>query len=545
MTRAHVAWLGLALSLGCEPAAMSGLDAGHDAGARDGGALDAGRDAGPPPPRTQLCVPDAPPPGPYPAPGAFPPNHGPGGPARAFDEAELGVNCAFLDPGEMDVTDHHNLVQMIDGYLLMPWAPEFGRGGLTFFDVSDPCAPRVVGGGYSTTMRETHAIGFSTFGATEGARYAAVNQLGRALAPGRAGIQFWDITDPTAPAAIADLELEGVIYPDAYRRITLSLFWQVPWVYVAGADNGIYIVDARDPERPVALGRHSFEPVLRAGQVQAVGNLLVVTAAEGARTVLLDISDPTDPQPIPGGDFQATDGSGEPRDAYFTTLSGGYVWYARKEGGGGVMVWDVREPTEPRYVGDYRSDGNGGYVFLHEGHAFVGESNFAAIYDVRDPSRITEVRRLSLTGDLDTAVPIGNVVVLSVDDEADPDRGSAVTPWQREPDSTPPAVTWVWPADGASMLAPTSRVGITFGEHVDPGSAWEGSVRLYRADAPSPDEGRVAGIVSTQETIVTFTPRCPLAPDTEYVLEVPAGGVHDTSGNAIATPFRSSFRTSP
>jgi hypothetical protein len=491
---------------------------------------DAGQDAGPPE-RTAFCDPSAPAPGPYPAPDAFPPPHGPGVPARTFAPAEVGVVCAYLDAGELDVSDHHNLLVMYDGYLLMPFAPEFGRGGLAFYDITDPCAPVIVGTGFSESMRESHSIGFSS----HGGRWAVVNEMSLALSVGRGGIEFWDVEDPTAPEAVAQLEVPGFLYPDAYARVTLSVFWQVPYVYVAAADNGVFIVDATDPRAPVLVGQHVFEPVLRAGQIQAIGNMLIVTAAEGARTVLLDISEPEAPQAIPGGDFQVVDGTGEPRDAYFTTASGGYVWYARKESGGGLMVMDVRDPSAPVAAGDFRSDGNGGYVFLHEQYAFVGESSIARVYDVSDLSDIRIVQELDLVGDLDTVVPVGNLAVLSVDDEAEPDRGSAIAPWRAEPDATPPRVTWAWPGDGATGLAATSRFGVTFDEMIDVQSAWEGSVRLYRAGG-TPDEGRVAGVVSAQETIVTFTPYCPLEPG-EYVLEVPVGGVRDVSGNAVAEAF--------
>jgi hypothetical protein len=496
---------------------------------------DAGSDAAPRE-RVSLCDPHAPPPGPYPAPDAFPAPRGPGVPRRTFSEAELGVPCAYLDGGEADVTDHHNLVVMYDGWLLMPFAPEFGRGGFAFFDISDPCSPRLVSTGLSATMRESHSIGFASHA---GGRWAVVNQMRRALTLGAGGIQFWDVSNTLAPAPVADLEVPGFVYPDAYARVTLSVFFQAPYVYVAAADNGVYIVDATDPRHPVLVGQHTFEPVLRAGQVQAIGNLLVVTAAEGARTALLDISVPDSPQPIPGGDFQAVDRSGEPRDAYFTNTGGGFVWYARKESGGGLIVMDIHDPTMPRFAGDYRSDGNGGYVFLFEHYAFVGESRYAAIYDVSDRMNIREVRRLHLVGDLDTLVPIGNLAVLSVDDEAEPNRGSAIAPWRAEPDANPPRVTWLWPPDGARGLEPTSRFGVTFDEPIDVGSAWEGSVRLYRSGM-EPDVGRVAGTVSVQEHIVNFTPLCPLEPGS-YVLEIPAGGVRDYAGNPIAETFRATF----
>ena len=88
-------------------------------------------------------------------------NAGPGGPSKTFTADQLFKNCAYLDGGDEDIVDHHNLVTMYDGYLLMPWAPEFGSGGLSFFDVSDPCAPKRVGHGYSPEMRETHTIPIS------------------------------------------------------------------------------------------------------------------------------------------------------------------------------------------------------------------------------------------------------------------------------------------------------------------------------------------------------------------------------------------------
>ncbi len=520
-----------ALALALLPA----CDAPSDAAPSDAAATD----ATPIDTATPDVVLDAEPPDaaprPYPAPEGWTPNRGPGGPAVAFPEEALYQNCAFLDPPD-DELHHRNLVVMYDGLLLMPWAPEIGlKGGLTFYDISDPCHPTLAGHGTTDLMRESHAIGFSHLNGA----WAVVTHNERLL---EGGVLFWDLSDTRTPTVASALKFEEHLYPDAYARVVLSVAWQVPYVYVAGADNGIYIVDATDPRAPELVGRHVFEPTLRAGQVKAVGNLLVVTAAEGTRTALLDISDPARPQPIPGGDFITRDAEGTPRESYFSNLEGGLVYYARKDGGGGLMVYDVRDPTRPAFVGGLPSDGNGGYVFLHEGFAHTGESNFAGIYDVRDPTAITEVARLDLPGDLDTATPIGNVVVLSVDDKAEDDHGSAVAPWRTEPDRTPPAVTWAWPPAGAVNLPLTSRFGVTFGESVDARSAWAGSVRLYEADR-EPGLGRVEGHVSAQENVVNFWPALPLKPGTRYRLEIPAGGVVDYNGNPVAEPFSATFTT--
>ncbi len=224
----------------------------------------------------------------------------------AFEPGELFQSCAFLDGGPSDA-DHHNLVVMFDGYLMMPWSPEWGGGGITFFDVSDPCNPAAVGSTTSGDMRETHAVGFSQIA---GRWYTATAHVEAGLLNTGGGVMFWDVTNPAQPLSLSTLELPGHLYPDAYARVIQSSFWQGDYLYVGGSDNGLYIVDASDPINPALVAQEAFEPTLRVGQVQVVGNLLIATAAEGPRTVLLDLSIPTEPQPIAGGDFVLEDSDG-------------------------------------------------------------------------------------------------------------------------------------------------------------------------------------------------------------------------------------------
>ena len=483
-------------------------------------------------PDTATTFDAGPPRNPYPEPGAWGPPTGPGAPAINFTEAELYQNCAFITGGVTDTEDHHNLVVMYDGLMLMPWAPEWGlEGGLSFFDISEPCEPKLFSEGLTEVMRETHSIGFSHI---DGA-WAVTNHIDWPAFSG--GIMFWDISDITAPKVVSTLLMPGFGYPDSYARVTMSVFWQAPYVYVAGADNGIYVIDATDPTTPEVVHQHVFEPVMRTGQVQAIGNLLVVTAMEGPRTVLMDISDPAFPQPIPGGDYLARDAAGEPREAYFTNTYGQYIYYARKEQGGGLMIYDISNPEEPTFRSDYVSDGNGGYVFVKEDIAYVGESNFAALYDVSDLDNITEITRLTLEGDLDTITPIGNLAILSVDADGNAGEATTVTPALQAPDISPPQVLWTWPEDGAKNLPLTSRFGLSCNEMVEPKSAWTGSVRLYIKDT-DPALTRVEGHISVQEHIVNFVPAQPLAPGTTYVLEVPAGGLTDYSMNALVDAVR-------
>lgn len=473
---------------------------------------------------------------PYPAPDAWEPNRGPGGPKATFSQEQLYEHCAYLDGGPNDL-DHHNMVAMYDGYLMMPWATEASRGGVAFFDISDPCSPTRISNVEERTLRESHSIGFSS----QGGRWAVLNSLTRIKV---GGVQFWDIADTSAPKLVSTLDLPGFAYPDAYKRVTLSVFWQAPYVYVAGANNGVYIIDASDPTQPKHIATYPFDPVMQAGQIHAVGDLLIVTSAGQSRTVLLDISDPASPQPIPGADFDIKSGDGEALQAYFSNISQGRIYYARKSNGGGLVVYDIQDPSAPTYLADYHSDGNGGYVFVKDNLAFTGESNFAAIYDISDLGNIAEVKRMNLTGDLDTATPIGNVVVLASDDKSDDGKASAIVPYALEPDTTPPKVNWVWPKDGATGLRTTSRVGVTLSEMIDIKSAFEGSVRLYEsAHADEPARGRVFGVVSAQENVVNFWPSAPLKPNTSYTLEIVPGGLIDYNGNAITERFSATFTT--
>ncbi len=464
----------------------------------------------------------------YPAADAMPPLRGPAGPARTFAEDELFVNCARLDGGE-ESYHHHNLVTTYRGHLVLPWSPEFGTGGLSLFDMSDPCNPVKVGQGWHNRMRESHAMGFVHL--REGDPHAG----DYAVVTGTLGIQIWDLSTLETPEVVSYLEIEGIFYPDAYARVVLSVFWQYPWLYVAGADNGVYVVNTENPAAPRVVKQVPLDG-LRAGGVFALGDLMMVTAAEGAQVQLLDIGDPADPQPIPGGRFTLTDRTGASVEAYHANLSGDLAFFARKEGGGGFIAWDISDPSAPVYRSEGYVDGNGGYVYHDEGYVFVGNSSIAHVFDARDLDDVTVLGTGHLTGDLDTITPYGNVAVLSVDDDAEDELASAVMPWRADPDTTPPAVMRIRPGDGATGVAPTARIGVGLTEFVEPSSVFAGSIRLWHADGSAVD-----GWGTGQEAIATFTPKAPLEAGVTYTVEVVAGGLRDLNDNALAETVTTTF----
>jgi hypothetical protein len=469
----------------------------------------------------------------FPDPTDMPELRGGGGPSTTFAAADLLEGCAPLHGSEDKDIKHHNLVVPYRGHLLMPWSPEFGSGGLTLFEMSDPCAPTKWSEGWSQTMRETHAIGLMHL--PEGELVDGRSIAGDyAIVTGVRGIETWDISSAGTLTPLVYLELEDVVYPDSYARVVLSVFWQYPWLYVGAADNGVLVLDVRDPYNPVEVTR--FDPDIRVAAVYAMGDVLFMSSAEGKESVLYDISVPDDPQPIPGGRFYNGDSSGEAKEAYHAGLVGDMALFARKEGGGGFMVYDVSDVTSPTYVSDYKSDGNGGYVYYDEGFVFVGESSIARIYDARDMSNITLYGELHLPGDFDTLTPYGNVAVGSVDEEAEDDIATMVFPWTEAPDTTSPEVLRIRPLDGATGVSPQVRVGVGFNEFIEPTSVFAGSIQLFDSAGNA-----VEGWGSGQETIASYCPKEPLTPGETYTVHVMADGIRDINGNAVSTTVASTF----
>lgn len=465
-------------------------------------------------------------PDPFPDPAAWRDTTGPGGPARTFTEAELFQPCAFLTGGPEDI-DHHNLAVMHDGYLLLPWAPEDGGGGLTLFDFSDPCAPVKVGEAYSPWMRESHTLGIHE---VDGRTYVAVDYL-LDEPDGPGGVGFWEITDPTQPTWVGGLSLPGHAYPDSYLRLTLSVTWQGDYLFASTAALGVFVIDASDPHDPKLLDQITFEGVVPhlVGSFLVWGNTAFAASAGLARTVLVDVSDPLQATALPGGDFVVSDADGSQVPYYFSNLGLHYGLFARSDDGGGPLIYDLTDPTAPTLLGGvHTEDGDGGYIFQHEDRLFVGDSNFGSLYDFTDPAAPTELRRFQLKGDLDTVTPIGNVAIVSVDEKGDAGRSSAVMPWSTAPDRRAPTAGMTSPRDGDRFQALTSRIGVVFDEMIEPKSAFHGSFRVVNSRGEP-----VWGRYNVQENVVNFTPDEPLAPETTYLVRLPEGGLADLSGNAL------------
>jgi hypothetical protein len=251
------------------------------------------------------------------------------------------------------------------------------------------------------------------------------------------------------------------------------------------------------------------------------------------------MTDPLGFEPIAGGDWLAQDSEGGQANYYFANTGGKYALFARKDTGGGPVIYDLSSEGGPQFVGDVnQEDADGGYVFRQNSHLFQGESNFSAIYDFSDPSQPTELHRIELTGDLDTLTPIGNVAIASVDNGAQSGQSTAVVPWTQDPDCTGPSAELTSPSSGALWVDLSSRIGLSFDEMVEPRSVHPGSLRVWTHSGEA-----VSGRFYTQENLVNFVPDSQLLADTTYIVRVPAQGIIDTTGNPTEQSFEFRFST--
>src|SRR5258708_28830480 len=105
-------------------------------------------------------------------------------------------------------------------------------------------------------------------------------------------------------------------------------------------------------------------------------------------------------------------------------------------------------------------------------------------------------------------------------------------------DTTRPSVSSVSPANGASGVAVTSSIVLTFNEAVDPTTVNNGTIPI----SVSGYGGVLAGSYTVNGAVVTFTPLSPLPGSATIQVQVNFNGVADLSGN-LSNSYSSQFTT--
>jgi YVTN family beta-propeller protein len=433
----------------------------------------------------------------------------------------------------------HGRAAMINGYFFVPFfLDKAPGGGFDFYDVSNPRLPKLVKRHFvldpnapnpTWGFREPHAFGHSS--SYGGGRDIMVFQ-------GTDGIEFWDFTDVTNPILISHMKLPGITVSHDYGGVWWVSF-QAPYVYVGGNDQGLYIIEAWDVSKPVLKKRIPTSQLggYNVGSTIAVGNLLVLSsttvsnsgeAAFGGKYTLLDISSPLNPSVI-----RIYSGPTMPH-AYNIMVNGNKVLV----GGVGNFfhMMDITDPADMKVQGPSLDFGSpGGYIEIQDKYALVGFGKKTVKVDISgtSPKLFSSGTWKTTAKDDNFAVPLGNVVFASNDHP----NGSAFIPHDTAMDNTGPSVNMVVPKDGAINQKRTTRIGLTFTDHIDHRTINTTNVKLRRLR----DGATIGGKFSYQNNTINFRPGSQLEYGQTYEIIVKANGLKDWSGNRTPTEFKSRF----
>ena len=482
------------------------------------------------------------------------PNPGPGLGNLTYTNDELFNDISFIDPndggvledGGVTVATHYgyNLAHMVNGYMVTVFAEDGGgvrgdkRGGLQFYDVSDPRNPSIVTTVWDPTgtterMREIHAMCF-----------AEINSQKLMLIPSEKGIQIWNVSDVNNPSRTSLFEfVNGGDYTDT----PWQLMWQHPYVYVAAGGNGLYILDVTDPAVPKLATRASggANPIpngelggFNIGPIWAMGNRLVVTSMETSSGFsVLDIGEPTEPQVL------ASQGS-IPEKYYAPGFDGKYLSFATRQSDAQTALYSIAADgsiTEESHAASPEVPEQL-YTSSQDNFVFLGCQSEIVKLDISDPKAPVIAGRGGLRNvsnpDFGQANPFGNVILIGNDHGS----GAGFMPHQLTPDTVPPAVTSTSPAANELEVSTCSRIGIAFADNVELNTLTTTNIAVAPQVNGSPGT-TISGIYTLQFGIVNFTPTDDLDPNTTYTVTIKANGVTDWAGNALSSDYQFSFRT--
>ena len=156
----------------------------------------------------------------------------------------------------------------------------------------------------------------------------------------------------------------------------------------------------------------------------------------------------------------------------------------------------------------------------------------------------TKVATLTPTAPLSGGTNYTLTVTTGVKDEAGNSLASAFTSVFTTAivDTTPPTVIAVSPVNNATNVATNTTVRVTFSEPMDPTTINTTTISLRNTSTSAVIAATVAYNPATD--VATLTPTGPLSNSTNYTLTVTTG-VKDIAGNAMTSPFTSSFTVVP
>ncbi len=416
-----------------------------------------------------------------------------------------------------------NVSLMIRGYFMTIFAPDSGAspGEIGIYDVSNPRAPvevKHIESSDTNVFREAHSLPVAFI---DGKQYVAIQTI--------KGIQFWDFTDPLTAKKIGNIELPGVNGGD-YENVAWQTSWQGRYLYVSGGNQGIYVIDAAQPQNPQLLTKvpTSATGGFRVGPLFALGDRLVISNMDqGGAYAVLDISIPDQPALL--------DTLGNQPRMYAIAVGGhDRIYTAGRDGN--FLIHSFEDPTEIQLVKNAFVGEDQLYAAVQDHFVFLGRQNNVVKVDVTNEQNPVVVGQGTLNRDHPDhgqVTPFGNLIFIGNDHGT----GSAFFCHQLGPDTTPLTVQATYPKDNATGVAPTGRISVLFSDYVDTETLAGDMVVVRKAGGEALD-----GIFTYAFNTLSFGPNEELEADTTYEV-VLSGGLKDVMGNALAKEHVVRFST--
>jgi hypothetical protein len=171
---------------------------------------------------------------------------------------------------------------------------------------------------------------------------------------GHAGTRIYDITEPSAPVFVGDIDF--TFSPQFLTAAGTTLYVGRRNI---GDHEDLYIIDVRDGSKPLILST-SRAPELPY-EIRVVGTLAYIADGDGG-LLIMDVSDPTDPIVLSR--------LRTPRCAASVWVDGELAYVADQEENAGLQVVDVSDPTAPFTIGYFQVDRANDLQLIH-GHLLV------------------------------------------------------------------------------------------------------------------------------------------------------------------------------
>ncbi|MDP8207622.1 MAG: T9SS type A sorting domain-containing protein [Candidatus Electryonea clarkiae] len=225
-----------------------------------------------------------------------------------------------------------------------------GKNGITIIDISDPPNFEVI---RNLHFSNIHAISIENDILVMGIR--------------NDGVRLFNISEPdsfTALSTITGDDPAAILLDDGYLYMIM--------------DHSFWIYDISNPEDPEFV---SLIDRMWSNRFDKQGDLL--TLADGDGLIILDVSDPSDPQ------IYANLSTEREELRYFcANLSGNHLYTG---GFGGMRIYDIEDPGEPLFLGQHYFDGYTFNLLVIENTAYLVHQWELEVVDITDPENTERI----------------------------------------------------------------------------------------------------------------------------------------------------------